>query len=254
MVVGISAVGEDWIWADWPRRVGAAVTTTRQGGHSEGVYAGLNLADHVGDARSAVARNRQALRREIGVERIQWLDQIHGTRCVYADGASAQTVPQADAAWTAEPNLALAVLTADCLPVVFAHRAGAAVAVAHAGWRGLVAGVLSSVLDALPGEPADYLVWIGPGIGVNAYEVGADVADAVRHMQNVGLGASSCLHPDRPGKYRLDLAGLATLQLRHLGAGVVSAAPVCAFTDARFYSYRRDGVTGRMATLVWRSA
>jgi YfiH family protein len=252
-----SGIGQTGLQASWPAGPYRALTTTRNGGVSKGAYAGLNLAAHVGDVKEAVARNRRMLSDTLGCDQIQWLDQVHGTRCLHAGPGTTMAVPEADAAWTTEPNLALAVLTADCLPVAFARRDGAAIAVAHAGWRGLVAGVLASVLQALPGEPAEYLAWIGPGIGVDAYEVGEEVAEAVRGMDNIGPAVDVHLHPGlhpgegRPGKYQLDLAGVAAMQLGQLGVDAVFGERICTFSDPRFYPYRRDGLTGRMATVVW---
>jgi hypothetical protein len=164
--------------------------------------------------------------------------------------------PRADAAWTTRPGLALAVLTADCVPVVFSHRGGGAIAVAHAGWRGLVAGVLANVLRVLPDDPDHYQTWIGPAIGVDTYQVGQEVATAVLGMTDVGSLAGDCLHDslDLSGKYQLDLAGLAAMQLDYLGVAGVWCERICTFVDSRFFSYRRDGTTGRMATLVWLSS
>jgi YfiH family protein len=244
---------ERWLWADLPVGFGRALTTTREGGVSEGRYEGFNLATHVGDVDAAVARNRALLGEGIGLERIQWLDQVHGTRCIEVVASTTDGVPQADAAWTTQRGLALAVLTADCLPVLFCRRDGGAIAVAHAGWRGLVAGVLPSVLRMLPGACGDYVAWIGPAIGVAAYEVGEEVAQAVLDMSDAGDSAAFCVPASttRVGKYQLDLAGLAARQLSYLGVAAVKGASVCSFTDQRFYSYRRDGSTGRMATLIW---
>lgn len=246
-------MGEHWVWARWQTANARAVTTTRYGGFSQHAYAGLNLAAHVGDEYQAVVRNRQRLCQVIGLPHIQWLNQVHGSYCLQADMTTTALAPEADAAWTTQPGLALAVLTADCLPVVFCRRDGGAVGVAHAGWRGLVSGVLASVLRALPGEPAEYLAWIGPGIGVDVYQVGDEVAEAVRGMRNTGARADRYLHVsrDRPGKYQLDLAGLAGQQLGYLGVAEVGGERICSFSDQRFYSYRREGSTGRMATVVW---
>ncbi|MCZ6711240.1 MAG: peptidoglycan editing factor PgeF [Gammaproteobacteria bacterium] len=249
------AVHDQWLAPTWPVGPAQALTTTRQGGVSTGAYASLNLAAHVGDGDAAVARNREVLAASIRVEQIQWLEQVHGTRVVRVDTKMASIAPQADAAWTTRAGLALAVLTADCVPVVFSHCNGGAIAVAHAGWRGLVAGVLANLLRALPDDPDKYLTWIGPAIGVDAYQVGEEVADAVIGMANVGRLAEDCLH-DSHGpseKYQLDLAGLAAMQLDYLGVAGVWCERICTFADSRFFSYRRDGTTGRMATLVWLS-
>ncbi len=242
-----------WEWVRWPDedldgRV-AAVTTTRPGGASKGTYASFNLACHVGDDPSHVARNRRDLLEALGLSRVQWLEQVHGTECIRATFASCDRVPTADAAWTAAPGLALAVLTADCLPLVVAARDGGTVAVIHAGWRGLVAGIIPRVVGALPGRATGYVCWIGPGIGADAYEVGEDLAEAVRRL---GPEAEGCLRPGhRAGKCQLDLAGLAVQQLKEVGIERVRPSSACTWSDDRFFSYRRDGETGRQATLVW---
>jgi YfiH family protein len=242
-----------WEWARWSdhelgRRV-AAVTTTRPGGVSKGEYASFNLASHVRDNPADVSRNRRDLLEALGLARVQWLEQVHGTAYVRATLSSCDRVPVADAAWTAVPGLALAVLTADCLPLVLAARDASAVAVIHAGWRGLVAGIIPRVAGALPVRTTGYVGWIGPGIGPAAYEVGGDVAEAVRRS---APEAESCLTPGgREGKHQLDLAGLAAQQLAAAGIAGVERSSACTWSDERFYSYRRDGATGRQATLVW---
>ena len=240
----------------WPASVGA-LGTTRGGcgtlaGHSQGPYAHLNLATHVGDDPQAVAANRQLLGASTGVERVQWLDQVHGRRCIEASGETTARVPEADAAWTVERGLGLAVLTADCVPVVICDRAGSLVAVAHAGWRGLVGGVLQSVVDALPAAPADLLAWIGPAIGPDAYEVGEEVAAAVSGLADGDRLSRACASPGRvAGKYQLDLFTFSERLLEQAGVPVVHCERLCTHSDPRFYSYRRDGITGRMATLAW---
>lgn len=243
----------------WPPGV-AALTTTRASipgapkasGASQGVYRSFNLAAHVGDAAAAVAANRQVLHGATGVTAIQWLDQVHGRRCIRANARSAATLPQADAAWTTERGLALAVLTADCVPVVVADRSGSLVAVAHAGWRGLVGGVLENLLSALPAPPAELIAWLGPAIGPGAFEVGGEVVAAIGALSDGGRLAAASARP-RPGSDRwlVDLFTLAEALLRQGGIPQILSDRLCTFTDARFYSYRRDGVTGRMATLGW---
>ena len=242
------ASAAQWRYPEMPAGV-VAVTTTRDAGVSRGRFAGLNLADHVGDVPEAVAQNRSVLLRGLGCSDIQWLTQVHGTRCLHASRASAMSAPEADAAWTQERGLAVAVLTADCLPVVFAAADGSAVAVAHAGWRGLTGGVLEATLRNLPMAAAELVAWIGPAIGPARYEVGEDVLVAAREAS---AAAASYFAPgNAPGKYQFDLAGLARHLLLQLGVAEVRGGDVCCASDARFYSYRRDGVTGRMATLAW---
>ena len=248
-----TSVREQWVAASWSAEFAQAFTTTCSGGVSKGAYAGFNLAAHVGDSKAAVARNRDMLGQRLGVQSVQWLNQVHGTVCLRSDLTTTPAPLEADAAWTEQPGVVLAVLTADCLPVVFCRRHGGAIAIAHAGWRGLVAGVLRNVLHALPGECSDYLAWIGPAIGVDAYQVGEEVADGVREMDDAGVRPDRYLSPNnaQTGKYQLDLAGLATQQLFYLGVAEVSCERICSYGDRRFYSYRREGITGRMATVVW---
>lgn len=255
---GPQGFGRDWFTPDWPLsdRV-CAVTTSRTGGTSIDPYSSFNLATHVADSPVAVAANRQLLREHTGLSRVQWLDQVHGVAVISADSTSAATVPVADAAWTSTPGLGLAVLTADCLPVVFAAADGSAVAVAHAGWRGLLAGVLEQVYQQLPATAAGYLAWIGPAISARAYEVGEDVAESVRVFSLPDRTSSKpvdsgWLQPGRTvGKYQLDLAAMAGAQLLALGVRSVYYSGVCSAGSTLTYSYRRDGVTGRMATVVW---
>jgi YfiH family protein len=199
-----------------------------------------------------VRQNRRELRALTGCRDIQWLDQVHGTRIIQATATSLPTTPRADAAWTRQEGLGLAVLTADCLPVVVAAEDGGVVAIAHAGWRGLLDGVLQTLIETLletcGGGPGRYRAWIGPGISADAYEVGEEVA---REYRQLDAAAGALWAGRRPGRYQLDLAAVAQTLL--LGAGVagVHASGVCSFAARSLYSYRRDGTTGRMATLVW---
>ena len=231
----------------------SVVATSRAGAFSSGVYAGFNLAQHVGDDAEQVSANRKALLHHYeptGLRQIQWLEQVHGIDVVTADSVSACSVPTADAAWTDQPGLGLAVLTADCLPVVLAACDGSSIGIAHGGWRGLVRGVLVNLFEQMEQrKPAanGYRAWIGPAISVAAYEVGEDVAAEVR-----ACGAAAVLHPGQvPGKYQLDLPALAQRQLQELGIREVMQSGICSVSNPACYSYRRDGVTGRMATLVW---
>lgn len=225
----------------------AAFTTTRAGGCSLPPYDQFNLALHVGDDPQLVLDNRHLLSEVTGISRIQWLEQVHGNAVLKAEGATLSSVPTADASWTDIRGLGLAILTADCLPVVFAAADGSAVGVAHAGWRGLLSGVLEQLLIAMPGSASEYAAWIGPAISQSAYEVGEEVAAQVRQRSR-----GSILIPGRKaGKYQLDLPGLASAMMKDLGVSEVRSCGVCAAGDARTYSYRRDGVTGRMATVAW---
>ncbi len=237
---------------EWPRRARALTTTRRGRGHSRGAYAALNLGDHVGDDASAVAANRRVLVEATGVDRVQWLRQVHGVRCVEATLEGAATVPEADAAWTRVPGLGLAVLTADCVPLVLADRQGTVIGVAHGGWRGLAGGVVEALIAALPAAPGELMAWLGPAIGPAAYEVGEEVVGALAALPDGETLTRQCLRPGAGGgKAYLDLFGLAGALLERSGVGVVLTERLCTYTEPRFYSYRRDAATGRMATLAW---
>jgi YfiH family protein len=242
----------------WPVQWGAppsvgAWMTTREGGASAGPYAGFNLGTHVGDAPEAVVSNRRLLAQGLGGVQLQWLQQEHGARVVRATAATAADEPRADAAWTDEPGLACCVLVADCLPVLLCAGNGRAVAAAHAGWRGLAAGVLEAALEQLARgagcEPAQVVAWLGPCIGARRFEVGEDVVTVF------GGGPRFAVQGWRDGRQRwlADLPGLAADRLRAAGVRSISGGDACTVEDAsRFFSYRRDGVTGRLAAAVWR--
>lgn len=211
-------------------------------------YGAFNLAQHVGDDPAAVNANREALQEMLEVVSMQWLDQVHGIQVVEASRETVSRVPTADAVWTATPQLAIAVLTADCLPVVLAARDGSCVGVAHGGWRGLVAGVLPALVAAMPSPASELVAWGGPGIGVKRYEVGEDVARAVGELAQ----SSDCLLAGaKRGKYQLDLHALAAMTLAQVGVTQYRATDRCAYDDAGCYSYRRHQgqATGRMATV-----
>ncbi len=239
----------DWLVPDWPApQTVRALTTTRTGGVSVTPWASMNPADHVGDATTAVAANRARLRGALGLpsEPI-WLQQVHGVRVV--DAARAGERPKADAAWTDCPGVVCAVLTADCLPVVFADRAGRCVAVAHAGWRGLANGVLEATVGQLPVPPQEVLAWLGPAIGPAAFEVGGEVRDTFMAQD---VQAVNAFTPGVDGRWFADIYALGRQRLAACGVTAVYGGGWCTFHDrARFYSYRRDGTTGRMATLAW---
>jgi hypothetical protein len=246
---------EEWVEpspAAWPAGV-HALTTTRRG--PDGRYGpglnGWNLADHVNDDPTAVAANRRLLAAHTGVDRVQWLTQVHGSRCVEARQDTAASVPQADAAWTRERGLGLAVLTADCVPVVVCDRQATLLGVAHGGWRGLVSGVLGNLLNVLPASPQDLMAWLGPAIGPTAYQVGGEVAAAVTALPDGEQLARACLRPGGPGRHYLDLFTLTQQLLEKAGVATVISDRLCTYTDQRFFSYRRDGNTGRMVTLAW---
>lgn len=244
-----------WLTPDWevPPQV-RALSTLRQGGLSTGTYASFNLAQHVGDEPGHVRDNRALLRSAAGLPaEPMWLEQVHGTAvAIHADAAGAvgATSPRADAAVALVPGHVCVVMTADCLPVVFADRAGTRVGVAHAGWRGLVAGVLEATVSALQAPPAELVAWLGPAIGPQAFEVGPEV-----HAAFVARDAANAagFMRNAAGRYQADLYRLARQALLRSGVVAVTGGSYCTHGDpARFFSFRRDGGrTGRMATLAW---
>ncbi len=239
-----------WIRADWPvpGRV-RVLSTLRTGGVSAAPYDSFNLAQHVGDDPARVAANRASLREQGGLpDEPLWLNQVHGCQVAIHGGPRASP-PTADAVVAFEPGRVCAVMTADCLPVVLADRASRRVGLAHAGWRGLAGGVVEATVQAL-GVPATELVaWLGPAIGQGAFEVGPEVRDAF--VQRLPV-AESAFVPGAPGKYQADLYALARAVLSQAGVADVHGGGWCTATDReRFFSFRRDGRTGRMATLAW---
>ncbi|MEZ5555101.1 peptidoglycan editing factor PgeF [Haliea sp.] len=240
------------ITPDWPAPATvSALATTRLGGLSGKPWNTLNLGDHVGDEAATVAGNRQRLQACLAAgTRVQWLEQVHGAVVVPAQCAG--EVPEADASWTHEAGVACAVLTADCLPVLFCDRGATVVAAAHAGWRGLAAGVLEATVRALPVAPEHVLAWLGPAIGPAAFEVGAEVRDAFLAGGTGPDSARAFLPAARSGHFYADIYQLARLRLQAAGVPAIYGGEFCTFNDSqRFYSYRRDGVTGRMATLIY---
>jgi YfiH family protein len=214
----------------------------------------FNLGDHVGDdppRRSS--HNRAALRQHVQALPGDplWLRQVHGVAVVDADGLSENTLPEADAAVTRQPDRVLAILTADCLPVVFAADDGSVIAAAHAGWRGLASGVLEATVAAMGHPPGRVAAWIGPCIRQAAFEVGAEVREAFVARDKLAFAAFK--PSDRPGHFRCDLAMLARLRLMQTGLIRIADCGLCTHADsAQFYSHRRDPRGGRMATLIWR--
>ena len=242
-------VPDDWIVPDWPVATSVrAVTTTRQGGASRGSYASMNPADHVGDDPAAVMANRQTLQQVLNLPgQPVWLQQVHGT--VVVNAATAGIAPAADAAFSSQPGVVCAVLTADCLPVLLADTAGQCVAAIHAGWRGLAAGVIEQAATAM-GRPGEALLaWLGPAIGPSVYRVGDEVRDTFMGYNPEAAGA---FRQGSDGEWFADLYQLARQRLADCRVTSVYGGRDCSFTDSeRFYSYRRDGATGRMATLIW---
>ena len=238
----------DWLEPAWPAPPTVrALVTTRNGGVSEGPWASMNLGTHVGDAPEAVRRNRAILREHLPAEPC-WLEQVHGV--AVADAAQAGIAPlRADASVAHRPGAVCAVMTADCLPVLFCDRAGSVVAAAHAGWRGLAAGVLEAAVARMQVPPVTVMAWLGPAIGPSAFEVGDEVREA---FMRADARAAAAFRPgEAAGKWMADLYRLAQLRLAVIGVDAVSGGGLCTVADARFYSYRRDGVSGRFASLVW---
>lgn len=244
----------DLQWPGLPEGIGAW-STTRSGGVSEPPYddgaggGGLNLGMHVGDSPEAVARNRALLRARLPAEPA-WLTQVHGTRVL--DAAIVRDAPEADASISTEPGVVCAIMTADCMPVLLADAGARVVGAAHAGWRGLAAGVLENTVASMREAGAtEILAWLGPGIGPQAFEVGGDVVEA---FSRLGPEAGTAFQPidAHPGKFFADLPLLARMALSQVGVSQVAGGTRCTVSEPRrFYSYRRDRVTGRMASLIW---
>lgn len=247
-----------YILPQWRAPAGVrALATTRIGGVSPAPWNSFNLGVNTADSPDCVEANRSILREILPPQvQIQWMQQVHGGDSLLVRGPPDQErLPQVDALVTSCRNLACVVLTADCLPILVCDRFGDEVAAIHAGWRGLCAGVIESALAQMQAATSDLHVWIGPAIGGDAFEVGEEVLQRFlsSHLIEPNMVGSFCRpHPNRQGKYLIDLAGVAAHQLRRCGVAHVTQSELCTFTDpARFYSYRRDGETGRMAALIW---
>jgi len=244
-------VSIDWLKADWPAPANIhAGTTLRRGGVSQDCWASLNLGDHVNDDATAVAENRQRFLVECGLpSEPLWLRQTHS--CNVAIDKPLPSDSGTDAIVTRETNSVCAVLTADCLPVVFASRNGDEIAIAHAGWRGLCNGILQATVNAMNCRPADILAWLGPSISQPAFEVGAEVRE-----QFIAEQADAGAHfvRNESGRFQADLYGLARQRLDKLGISAVYGGDRCTHSEKDdFFSYRRDGECGRMATFIYRS-
>ena len=235
----------DWIVPDWPaaKRVRALITT-RAGGTSSGNFSTLNLSERVGDDPRCVARNRAILQACLPAEPA-WMKQVHGTAVIDPERTAPE--PEADAAVTRRAGRVCAVTTADCLPVFLADRAGRVAGIAHAGWRGLAGGVIESTVRAM-GAPESLMAYIGPGIGPHRYEVGEDVR---RVFVDRDSAAAPSFAPARHGKYLADLYALARARLAAAGVAEVYGGAFCTASEERFFSFRRDRTTGRMASLIW---
>lgn len=229
---------------DWPAPAKVrAFSTTRVGGVSTGPWSGFNLGSRCGDEPLNVSHNRERLNRDLPSP-VRWIQQVHGdTVWIYARGDSSEV--EADATVSLRPGEVCAVLTADCLPVFFCNEQGDRVGIAHAGWRGLAAGILESTVKTLDVNPGSLMAWLGPAIGPAVYEVGPEVVESFHREREAAFVA----HADR---YLMDIYAIARMKLEAAGVRSVSGGGFCTFSESdRFYSYRRDGITGRMAHLIW---
>lgn len=240
----------DFIIPNWPVPANVvALQTTRLGGVSGAPYASLNLGAHVNDDPIAVAKNRQLLSPYLPNEPV-WVNQVHGIEVI--DAAQSACLQNADASFTTKPNVVCVTMTADCLPVLLCDKAGTVVAAVHAGWRGLCDGVIEAAVNKLPVEHSEILAWLGPAIGPNAFEVGSEV-----RAQFIAKDAQAASAFQTNGnKWLGDIYQIASQRLSYLGVTQIYGGSVnedfCTYTDAtRFYSFRRDDVTGRMASLIW---
>ena len=240
-------MNHDWIVPDWPAppRIRALITT-RTGGVSSGAFASMNLGEHVGDDAASCLENRARLRALLPAEPL-WLQQVHGKTVVEA--ASAVPGTAADGAVARVPEAVIGVLTADCLPVLLCDRQATTIGVAHAGWRGLAAGVIENTVEKMRIDPRHLVAYLGPAIGAGAYEVGGEVR---RAFVAADASATAAFAERSPGKYLADLYLLARQRLAKTGIMSVHGGGLCTFAESgRFFSYRRDGPTGRMASLIW---
>jgi len=251
-MTGVSKIGDskmnDWIIPEWPAPATvSAFSTTRLGGFSEGPWRSFNLGLKSGDDAEAVRRNRELLRSRLPAEP-NWLQQVHGTAVVRHNAGNEAVNPEADGQVASEPGQVCVVLSADCLPVLFCNRAGTRVAAAHAGWRGLAAGILENTVKAFNESPVEILAWLGPSIGPSVYEVGDDVRDVFVAGDR---GAESAFR-QRGNRWLFDLYAMARLRLERAGVTAISGGGFCTFSEPeRFFSFRRDGQTGRMGSFVW---
>lgn len=242
---------ERYLWADWPAPDGVkALVTTRKGGLSEAGYSSFNLGLYSGDDEEAVRANRQLLQQDLDLEKSPlWLKQVHGIEV--ADASADHQETEADAAVSRQPGAACAVLTADCLPVLFCNLDGTVVAAAHAGWKGLVAGVLEATVNSMEVSPETVLAWLGPAIGQHNFEVGPEVREQFLAQDS---GCSDAFNPGSGDRWFADLYFLARRRLNRHGVNQIYGGGFCSCDQSDlFYSFRRDGqASGRFASLVWR--
>lgn len=237
-----------WIKPNWPAPSHVqSCTTTRLGGVSKAEYNSLNLGLHVGDDPQAVFENRQIVQQALGYQEAAWLEQTHSTTVAKADS---KQVINADASWTDQSNLACVVMTADCLPVLLCDKAGQYVAAVHAGWRGLLNGILEATIDTLPVASKQLMAWLGPAIGPTKFEVGAEVKEAFLAKNQL---TEQAFKPSvRQGHFLADIYQLAKMRLMAVGVNDIYGGEFCTMSDEKnFYSYRRQAKTGRIASLIW---
>jgi YfiH family protein len=242
------SANKDWLVPEWPAPENIhAATTLRTGGVSASAYASLNPALHVGDKTEKVTENRQIIKNMLSLpSEPVWLNQIHSNLVI--DAAKSEALQQADASYTKEPGIICTVMTADCLPLLVCDTDGTCVAAIHAGWRGLLAGVIANTIQAL--QKQNLMVWLGPAIGPECFEVGAEVRDVFVSKSASFISAFKEQEHDR---WLADIYQLARTELSIVGIDKIYGGGFCTVTEqARFYSYRRDKETGRMATLIWR--
>ena len=248
-----------FIQAQWPAPANIrSLVTTRNGGISNAPYETLNLGNHVGDQSPRVLGNRQILRKHVPQEPL-WLDQTHG--CTVSTPTSRAQSPgqpyEADAAVSNIPDEVLVIMTADCLPVLFTNADGSVVGAAHAGWRGLLGGVLEETVGAMlnlskESRSQDLMAWLGPAIGPESFEVGPDVLEQFQLSGLHDTTQSFVPIPNKPNKYLANIYQLARDRLESVGVDRIYGGDLCTFKDQeRFFSYRRDGITGRFASLIW---
>lgn len=242
-----------WLVPDWPAPAAVkSLVTTRVGGRSLAPFDSFNLGTHVGDQPEHVAANRQWLREgaELPSDPV-WLTQVHSTVCLDISSVIANTPPEADAAATREPGTVCAIMTADCLPVLLCDEAGSVVGAAHAGWRGLLSGVIEATAESMAQPGQRLLAWLGPAIGPDAFEVGAEVRDAFV-AEDAASESAFVARPGVAGKWLCDIYALARLRLERIGVNRIYGGNRCTYREAEtFFSYRRDKQTGRMASLIW---
>lgn len=239
----------DWIIPDWPApKQVRAVITTRQGGYSRNPYHSLNLAQHVDDDPALVAQNRALVMERLNLpSEPMWLEQVHG--CTVLETGKGESGSCADASTTGVAGQVCVVMTADCLPLLLCDRAGTRVAAVHAGWRGLAGGVIEAAMARFAGSGEDILAWLGPAIGPERFEVGDEVRD--RFLAHNPADEDAFVARGQ-GKWLADIYSLARTRLRLAGCGYIGGGDYCTVTETeRFFSYRRDGITGRMAALIW---